>query len=254
MSDTAGLSRDDFLGGRLKIWQPKEGFRSGVDAVLLAGAVPANTGDRVLELGCGAGVASLCLAWRVPGLELHGVEIQPVYADLARRNAAAAGMALQVTEADLTALPLALRQISFDHVLMNPPYFLRDHGSAAPDSGRDMARGGATALGDWIDVATRRLAPNGVLSLIQRAERVPDILAAMDDRLGAVELLPILPRAGQSARLCLIRARKGRKSPFQLRAPVIMHNGARHGDAGDGYAKEIENVLKNGQLLEGFAG
>lgn len=247
------LTRDAFLGGRVHAWQPKSGFRAGVDAVLLAASVPAVAGARVLELGCGVAVASLCLEARVAGVAVHGVEKQPEYSALARRNAAEGGSALEVVEADLMALPVEVRQISFDHVMMNPPYFLRDHGSSASDPGRDMARGEATTLRDWIDVATRRLRPGGVLSLIQRADRLPDVLGALDDRLGAVELLPVQPRAGQSAGLILLRARKGRRSPFQMRSPLIMHRGSRHSDADKGYSEPVEVVLRHGQRLVGFA-
>ena len=56
------LSCDAFLGGRLRIWQPRAGYRAGIDPVMLAAAVPARPRQSVLELGCGAGTASLCLA------------------------------------------------------------------------------------------------------------------------------------------------------------------------------------------------
>ena len=120
MSDT---TCDAFLGGRVQILQPRHGYRAATDPVFLAAACPAAAGDRVLELGCGVGVASLCLAARVPGLRLLGVERQGAYAALARANAAAAGVDFSVVEADLTRLPPEVRQQSFDHVLANPPYF-----------------------------------------------------------------------------------------------------------------------------------
>ena len=103
------LTRDAFLDGRVQAWQPRAGYRAATDPVLLAAAVPARAGQSVLELGCGVGVASLCLAARVPGLEMTGVEVQAEYAALARRNAAENGAALQVVEADLEALPTDLR-------------------------------------------------------------------------------------------------------------------------------------------------
>ena len=87
MFDDGELSTDAFLGGRLSIMQPIRGYRAAADPVLLAAAVPARAGDAVLELGCGAGVASLCLGQRVPGLIQFGLELQPAYAALARRNA-----------------------------------------------------------------------------------------------------------------------------------------------------------------------
>jgi len=80
-------SYDQFLGGRLTVAQPKTGYRAGVDPVLLAASVPAGRGESVLELGCGVGVASLCLAARVPGLKITGVEIQPDAAILDAQNA-----------------------------------------------------------------------------------------------------------------------------------------------------------------------
>ena len=123
MTDTGADWREDgFLGGRLRIAQPVRGYRAGADAVMLAAACPARPGESVLELGCGAGVALLCLGARVPGLALTGLELQPAYAALARRNAAANGIAARVAEGDLAHMPALLRGESFDHVIANPPY------------------------------------------------------------------------------------------------------------------------------------
>ena len=68
------------------------GFIAATDAVLLAAACPAVAGQSVLDLGCGAGAAALCLAARVPEVQLSGLELQPAYAALARRNAAENGI------------------------------------------------------------------------------------------------------------------------------------------------------------------
>ena len=76
-------TNDLFLGGKVTALQPAKGYRAGIDAVLLAASVPAKAGETVLELGCGVGVASLCLAARVEGVEITGVELQPEYAALA---------------------------------------------------------------------------------------------------------------------------------------------------------------------------
>jgi tRNA1Val (adenine37-N6)-methyltransferase len=94
--DENQLTDDKFLCGRLRLLQPEKGYRAATDAVLLAAACPAVAGQSVLDLGCGAGAASLCLAARVPGLRLTGLEVQPEYADLARRNAARNGIAMEV--------------------------------------------------------------------------------------------------------------------------------------------------------------
>ena len=105
----ASETLDAFLGGRLHLRQPARGFRAGMDALLLAAAVPARPGEAVLELGCGGGAAILALGTRVQGLVLTGLEIQPAYAALARANASLNGLPLEVIEGDVAAPPPALR-------------------------------------------------------------------------------------------------------------------------------------------------
>ncbi len=245
----AQLTCDRFLGGRLKIWQPAGGYRAGADAVLLAAAVRARPQDEVLELGCGAGVASLCLAWRVGLKNPAAVELQEEYAELARRNARANGIGLQVSTADLAALPASLRGRSFDHVLANPPYFLPARSSPAPDPGRALARSGATPLAVWVDVATRRLRPGGSLTMIQHVERLDELLRALDSRLGSIAILPLAARAGREARRVILSARKGGRGRLRLLAPLILHAGAGHGADGDDYTPEVSAILRRGAPL-----
>ncbi len=95
------VTRDQFLGAQLLIYQPRDGYRAGVDPVLLAASVPAKAGQSVLELGCGVGVGVLALGRRVAGLDLTGLEIQPDYAEMARENAAYNGLSLTVVTGDL---------------------------------------------------------------------------------------------------------------------------------------------------------
>lgn len=233
------LTHDAFLSGRVMAWQPRDGYRAATDPVYLGAACPAVDGDSVLELGCGAGVASLCLAARV-AVEVVGVERQAAYADLARRNG------LDVVEADLTALPTALRQRSFDHVIMNPPY----HGAspASRDAGRDAAFREETPLAEWCAVARARLKRGGWLTMIHLAERLPDVLAGLSG-FGSVTVLPLAAREGRAAGRVVVRARKGAKGPFRLLAPILVHDGATHTADGDDYSATARAVLRHGAAL-----
>jgi len=248
-TETAGLTCDDFLGGALRIWQPIDGYRAGVDPVLLAASVPARPGQSVLDLGCGAFVAGLCVARRVPGVDLAGLERHPDYVGLAKRNALENDIAASVFTGDLAEMPAPLRERQFDHVIANPPYFDRGRGKPADNVLRETALGEETPLHLWVRQAAKRTRPGGMVSMIQRADRLPDLLSAAHAHLGSLEVLPLLPRTGRAARLILVRGRPGGRAPFRLHSGVILHEGPAHLRDGDDYTPQIARVLRrSGEL------
>ncbi|MGJ8622106.1 MAG: tRNA1(Val) (adenine(37)-N6)-methyltransferase [Yoonia sp.] len=246
---TEPLTQDDFLGGKLRIWQPAKGYRAGVDPVLLAASTPARPGDTVLELGCGVGVASLCLAARVADVKVTGVEVQPDYAALAQRNGDENKASFIVVRADLRHLPADLRQQRFAHVIMNPPYFNRSVGSASDNAGRDLALGGDTPLTDWITTGAKRVGPRGYLTLIQRIERLPEVLAALQGKLGAVIVRPIAGRRGRAPELFLLQARQEGRAAFRMAPTLIMHKGDSHDGDRDSYTPDVNAALRSGAEL-----
>src|ERR1700736_4285545 len=127
MTDRDEFTEDAFLGGRLRLRQPKSGHRAGHDAMLLAAATPARPGDRVVDLGAGGGAAGLAVAKRVAGIELVLVEIDEVLTGLARGNAVsnaipAEVILLDVTSAADTFAAAGLAADSVDVLLLNPPF------------------------------------------------------------------------------------------------------------------------------------
>lgn len=242
------MTRDDaFLGGRLVLRQPARGYRAGADAVMLAAACPAQAGARVLELGCGAGVALFCLGARVPGLALAGLERQPGMAELARHNAAVTGIPARILTGDLAAMPPELRAESFDHVIANPPFFAQ--GTRAPDGSRAGARHEDTPLETWIDAGLRRLRPGGGLALIHRAEALGRILAALPGRAGAASVLPVTARRDHDAGRVIVLARKGARGPLRLLSPFVLHENAAHDRDGEDLTPAAQAVLRHGAAL-----
>lgn len=243
------LTRDAFLGGRLHLWQPRQGYRAGVDPVLLAASLPVKAGEQVLELGCGAGAALLCLGARVPHVGLTGLELQSAYADLARRNAQANALAADILTGDLARMPAELRDRSFDHVMANPPYFDRSAGKSATDPGRETALGEQTPLDLWVKTAAKRTVPGGYVTFIQRVERLPELITAMSHHLGSLQLLPLIPRPERSARLVLIRGRKGGRAAFRLHDGFVLHAGIAHPGDRENYTPATACILRQGGAL-----
>ena len=236
------LTRDAFLGGKLQLWQPVKGFRAATDPVLLAAACPAKPGDSVLDLGTGAGSAALCLAARVPDLALTGLELQPFYADLARRNAMENAVRFNVITGDLSHIPAALHR-AFDHVIANPPYYPRG-GTPSPDPGRALAMQGDLPLSTWVDAAARRLSPGGTLTMIFGTDGLAEVLAALGTRLGSPSLLPLTPREGRPALRLILRSRKGGRAALRLLPPLVLHHGPAHDGDRESYSRRANEILR----------
>ena len=247
MPPGADLTDDKFLCGRLQLVQPAQGYRAATDPVLLAAATPATPGDSVLDLGCGVGAAALCLGLRVSGLSLAGLELQPGYAALARENAARNRIPLEVHDGDLAQMPQALRR-DFDHVIANPPYY-PPGGSPSPDPGRARAMQVVTPLAEWVAVAGRRLRPGGWLTLICGTDGLPEVLAALGDKLGSAAVLPLAARQGRAAQRVIVQARKGGRAAFRLLAPFVIHRGDSHDGDRESYTPEANAVLRDGADL-----
>ena len=231
MTDPAGdFTEDAFLGGQLRLRQPKSGHRAGHDAVLLAGATPAHQGDRVVDFGAGVGAAGLALAKRVAGIDLVLVEIDPGLAGLARGNATANAISADVIVLDVTAAADAfaaagLAPDSADVVLMNPPFNDASRHRASPDQSRKIAHvATAATLESWIHASRRILKSGGVLSLIWRADGLTEVLAALGSGFGSLAILPVHGDAAQPAIRVLIRAVKGGKAPTQMHAALMLND------------------------------
>jgi tRNA1(Val) A37 N6-methylase TrmN6 len=238
-------TEDGLLGGRVRLTQPRaRGLRAGLDAVLLAAAVPARAGERVIEAGCGSGAGFLCLAARVPGLAVAALEREPAMAALAAANAAANGVAAQVLTGDVADAALARALGPARHGFANPPYW--PGGSAPPEALRAAAtheRG--AGLDAWAAFLANAVEHGGSATLILPAARFDAGVAALRRAgFGALALLPLAPRAGEPAKRVLLQGRRGGRGPARLLPAFVLH-------AADGrFTPAAEAVLRDGAGLE----
>ena len=240
---------DDFLGGNLQIYQPIDGYRAATDPVFLGAAVDAKPMDRVLELGCGVGVASLCLKSRLPDIDITGLEIQSKYVELARLNAIHNGISFDVIEGDLAQMPVVLRSQNFDHVIANPPFFGKGAVSRPQNAGKSTAHVLEAVMGVWIDVGLRRLRPNGTITIIQLVEQLPDILTSLSGRAGDIQVLPLASRRGRAAKRVIVRARKSIRTPMKLLPAFHVHERDKHLQGISDYSPLAAAILRDGAAL-----
>jgi tRNA1(Val) A37 N6-methylase TrmN6 len=239
------ITQDRLLGGRVTLRQPKVGYRAAIDPVLLAACLDPRPGSHVLDIGCGAGAAALCLLARRPDLAVTGIEIQPGLAALARQNAALNGVSerFQVIEGDVTTLRLATR---FDHAMSNPPFLPPDRGNAPPDASKALAHvEGEADLPAWTTFAASVLPHRGRLTLIHRADRLTELLAALENaRFGSVVIFPLWPRLETPAKRVLVRAAQGGRAPLVLSPGLVLHG------ADGGFTPAAEAILRDAAALK----
>ncbi len=240
---TGAVTEDALLGGRVGFYQPAKGYRAAIDPVFLAAAVPAGAGESVLDAGAGAGAAALCLAARVPGVSVTALEFQPFLAELARKNAEANGMAerICVLDGDILMPPAGIKPGSYHHVMANPPYLDPARYRPPEDPIRAAATHEGTAgLADWVDFCFRMAAADGTVTIIHRADREEEVVAAFGKKgtgSAAITIFPLLAGEGKKAKRIIVQALKGSSAPPRRSSGMVLH------DSGGGYTAPAQAVL-----------
>jgi tRNA1(Val) A37 N6-methylase TrmN6 len=232
---------DAVLGGRLRLEQPVKGPRVGLDAVFLAQAIPILSGS-VVDVGAGTGVVGLAVAQKAAGVVLTAIELDAGLAAMIGRNALSNGLEHQVrvVHGDVLAplRELGLEPSSQDYVLCNPPFATTGEGRVAASPVRQRAH--VMAAGDLEHWARRWSAlarADGQLAIVHRADRIGEILAALDARFGAIEIMPLFPRVGVAAHRVLVRGIKGSRALPTLHAGMVLH------DANGDWTPAVQAVL-----------
>ena len=233
------VTEDTMLGGQVRIVQPKVGYRAAIDPVLLAAAVKGKARDRVLDVGCGTGAAMFCLAARIPGIDVSGLERQPDLAALAQASIKlnAFETRARVVVGDLSTLPDIICAAPFDIVISNPPF-----GSDGPPSPQPSIAAAHHEsdmnLTQWIGACLKLLKPKGRFLLIHRADRLGEIMSALRPGCGDIHITPLFPKKGEPAKRVIIDAGKGRNTGDTINPGLVLHT------ATGAFTVEAETILR----------
>jgi len=230
--------------GRVKILQPRSGYRFSLDSLLLCAFTQIPAKARVADLGTGSGVIPLLLAKAGKGREFIGIELQAGLADRATRSVGLNGLEerIRVACGDVRDLPADLAAGSFAAVVTNPPYRAPATGRVAPGAERGAARHElAGGLTDFLRAAAFLLNNGGKFYIVYLAERLAELLDEMRTfRLEPKRLRTVHSRTGEPAKLALVEGRKNARPGLTVEAPLIIY---REGKGRD-YTEEMERLLK----------
>lgn len=217
------VEENGLLGGRVRLLQPRDGYRAGMDAALLAAAVTARPGETVLEAGCGAGAVLCQTGARRGGLHLLGVEREAPMAALAARNLVLNDLDGEILTADVAAGFGPLDRPRADWAISNPPFFDDALALRAPAPGKRAAWMADDGLQAWTDFLLAGVRDGGAIVTIHRADRLADILSLLGAKAGSFRVLPIHPYTDRSAKRVLVKAIRLGKAPLVLLPPLTLH-------------------------------
>lgn len=243
------FTEDYLLDKKVKILQPINGYRASSDAVLLS-AMAGNIRDsaKILDIGSGTGAVSLCLAQRLQkkNVQIYGIDIQSELVELAKLSAAINGFDfVRFLTVDIRQKPLntELLPCSFDVVITNPPY--SEHDMPSPNKSKATAHNHHDfGLLQWLEFCLKMTKPFGRIYMVNRAEALPQICAALHNKAGDLTILPIYSKNGQMAKRIIISAQKDSKAPCRILPPFVTH------DESGKYTDKAEKILRLGQTFD----
>lgn len=234
-------SIDDLEFNNLKIIQNNDGFKFGIDSVLLSDfAKKIKNNSLVLDIGSGSGIISILLSGKTKAKKIVGIEIQKDVADMAKRSVILNNLEdrIEIINDNIKNIENYFENNYFDYIVTNPPYQKNNTGLKSEDEKNLISRHEIECtLEDIIQKAFKVLKDNGIFYMVHRPERLVDILCIMrKNRIEPKELKLVYPKISSKPSLVLIKGVKNAREFLKVQEPLIIYNE-------DGsYTRELLNI------------
>lgn len=250
MNTSISLNTDEIItevNDNLRLIESSNGLRFGTDALMLAGFVRRARGGSAIEFGAGSGIISLLCASRGKFDKITAVEVQPLHADIVRRN-----VALNSLEGKIEAVCADIRELDkyavsdcVDAIFCNPPYMKTDSGKANACDEKNAARHEVNGtIRDFCLAAQSKLKFGGSFYVVYRPDRLCDLIASMRECLIEPKQITFVAATPKDApSMVLVRARRGGAPGVDVTRQFFIYANDAHE-----YSEDMEYLLKYGEF------
>ncbi|HVO67971.1 MAG TPA: tRNA1(Val) (adenine(37)-N6)-methyltransferase [Syntrophales bacterium] len=245
-----GETVDELLGGRIRIFQKKKGYRFSVDALLLAHFISLKKGDAIIDLGTGSGVIAIILAQRKECGKVVGVDIQEELVDMAKRSVQLNKLHEKVVicRGDVRNIETLVASKSFNVAVFNPPYRKLKSGRINPSDQKSIARHEIRAtLRDFLKAAEYVLKKSGRTYIIYPAARMVELLSSM--RISGIEpkrMRIVHSHDASRGEFILVEGIKSGREELEVMPPLFIYSeGSKYTEAMTRIFREVSLSPKN---------
>ncbi|MCR5224774.1 MAG: methyltransferase [Alphaproteobacteria bacterium] len=215
------FTQDYILNGKIKLLQPKNGYRVAIDPILLAACVHVKPNQKILDAGCGVGAISLILKNKEPSAQITAIDLDEEMCRLCKQNAELNSCDINVINCNVEDVRAFTQREDFDQIVTNPPFFKKE---ASRISGKkQLANFETIELGKWITFCIKKLKNGGIFSIVHNASRTGDILQSVMPSLGDITIVPIYSKLDTDAKRVIVTGKKGRKSDMKIAHGIVVH-------------------------------
>ncbi|MDO5038477.1 tRNA1(Val) (adenine(37)-N6)-methyltransferase [Clostridium sp.] len=230
---------DDLQLNGLMLIQKKDGFKFGIDAVLLSDFANVKKKHKVIDFCTGTGIIPFLLYGKYSPIHITGIEIQDDMVEMAKRS-------VELNNIDnINFINIDLKDINYlktlekvDIVTVNPPYKLNNAGIVNPSDKLSIARHEIMCnLEDVIKASRTVLKDNGRLFMVHRPERLIDIFMLMRKyKIEPKRVRMIHPNKNKAPNIVLVEGQRDGGAFLKWDTPLYVYN------ENGSYSEEINRI------------